>query len=720
VTMLEKKRYKMYKDGKHWVVAAVTVAAMGLGTIAGQATIAHADTVSSDATNAQTGSVSAATTGTTTTLKAAVTSDTTTSQASAQESDNSSEDSGGSDALKSDDSAVGSNKTAGQGTTTDSGTQVTDPTSTGTNTPAADTSSTDTSDTNTSSKDTPKPDGPADNHVVNATDKLTTDTLVSEPDTSTSETGSQESGTGNDSKVVESTDDPQTVNAQVLTNADEKVADLETDNTGDSSVTGSGLQMASLFKLANRSMLVKEAATTNLVEAQATTAEPTFDDGDFSYSLNADDTVTLSGVKNVLTSATLTVPTTAYDTGTQKTYDVTAIADGAFASSTGRTNNISTVVIGDGIKSIGNLAFAYLNNLKVVDLSENHTLETIGDEAFVSTGVTSLTLPATVTAIGNGAFQYVNLTDLDMSAATQLTSIGDKAFLGSKISSLDLPDSVTSIGDNAFQFNSNLTSIKLSSNLVSIGDSAFANDDNLADVDFSQAPNLSTIGANAFDGAKLTSVNLTGATKIADHAFQDNKELTSVTLGQGIQEIGESAFSGDSNLTTLSIPSDSDLTKIDKNAFYGTGLTAVNLPAKLTQIGEGAFESNTSLQDVTFAGTAANDDLTIGTNAFAYDGKITTLNLPDNLVMIGDSAFAADNLKDADGNTIGGLTKVAFGSASRLTTVADNAFIYDTVLNEITLPDTVTTIGKQAFLANSALTSFTLPRGLQTFIYLKL
>lgn len=193
-------------------------------------------------------------------------------------------------------------------------------------------------------------------------------------------------------------------------------------------------------------------------------------------------------------------------------------------------------------------------------------------------------------------------------------------------------------------------------------------------------------------------------------------------MGANVQEIGVSAFSGDKNLTTLVISADSQLTTIDANAFQGTGLTAVHFPASLTTIGAGAFESATDLADITFAGQAADADLTIGADAFAYDGELTTLTLPANLVSIGKEAFAADNLKDASGNTIGGLTSVTFGDGSRLATIEDSAFIYDTFLKQITLPDSVTTIGNQAFLGDSALTQITLPAGLQqigdsAFIY---
>ncbi|MCT4487760.1 KxYKxGKxW signal peptide domain-containing protein, partial [Levilactobacillus parabrevis] len=51
--MAVKEHYKMYKDGKHWVFAAITVAAIGLGTAVGQDVLAHADSITAGAETTQ-------------------------------------------------------------------------------------------------------------------------------------------------------------------------------------------------------------------------------------------------------------------------------------------------------------------------------------------------------------------------------------------------------------------------------------------------------------------------------------------------------------------------------------------------------------------------------------------------------------------------------------------------------------------------------------------
>jgi len=690
----EKKHYKMYKDGKHWVVAAVTVAAMGLGTMIGQGTVAHAETASTGADSSQTATGTQTTTGTTTILK---------TSGAAKESSVENELPQGTETTGEKDTDAASSDQGTKETTNETETADESGSDAGTGVDSA------TGKDSDSNSDTSK-DANSD------ADKQTTDTdsLVAAKETSDTKVVADESAQNG---VSEKSDGSTVTNAQSNQTTDDQASgsdkkETDVDQIKQDVLDVNDLEDAKVSDLAG-SLLQIPAGKFGMLKAMNLSAEVPTTDASFVYTYNDDGTATLDGVASVVNSATLTIPGTTVNAENKQTYAVTAIASGAFASSTGRTANVSTVVIGDGIKSIGSNAFAYLKNLQVVDLSENHTLETIGDRAFVSTGVTSLTLPETVTSIGDSAFTYDNLTALDLSQATQLQTIGSEAFLGSKIDSLVLPDSVTTIGDKAFQYNSNLTSVKLSQSLTKIGDSAFANDGQLADVDLSVAPNLASIGQSAFAGAKITSLNLNGVT-IGAGAFENNQDLTTVTLGSNVTEIGESAFNGDKNLTTLNIPSDSQLTTIDASAFYGTGLTAVHFPATLTSIGTAAFESNTNLADITFDGQTANDDLIIGDDAFAYDGHIVNLNLPANLVKIGKEAFAADNLKDATGNTIGGLKTVTFADDSRLTTVGDSAFVYDTVLEDITLPDSVTTIGAQAFLANSALKSFTLPASLQS------
>ena len=90
-------------------------------------------------------------------------------------------------------------------------------------------------------------------------------------------------------------------------------------------------------------------------------------------------------------------------------------------------DEIRTVVIENGVTSIGAYAFAECQ------------------------GLTSIEIPASVTSIGKCAFigcQY--LTSITFAKGSQLESIGESAFSSSLLTSIEIPAGVTSIGESAF------------------------------------------------------------------------------------------------------------------------------------------------------------------------------------------------------------------------------------------------------------------------------
>ena len=100
--------------------------------------------------------------------------------------------------------------------------------------------------------------------------------------------------------------------------------------------------------------------------------------------------------------------------------------------------------------------------------------KTIGSRAFqYCSGLTSITIPDSVTSIDNYAFQYCSgLTSVTI--PDSVTTIGEVAFYAcSGFTSITIPNTVTSIGNNAFQRCSGLTSITMGSGVTSIGGQAF-------------------------------------------------------------------------------------------------------------------------------------------------------------------------------------------------------------------------------------------------------
>ena len=182
-------------------------------------------------------------------------------------------------------------------------------------------------------------------------------------------------------------------------------------------------------------------------------------------------------------------------------------------------------------------------------------------------GLTSLTIPSSVTSIGEYAFNGCSgLTSLTIPSS--VTSIGEYAFNGcSGLTSLTIPSSVTSIGESAFYGCSGLTSLTIPSSVTSIGESAF------------------------FGCSGLTSLTIpSSVTSIGESAFYGCSGLTSLTIPSSVTSIGESAFFGCSGLTSFTIPS--SVTSIGWGAFCGcSGLTSIYVyTEKLPNMGSDVFD----------------------------------------------------------------------------------------------------------------------------------
>ena len=208
--------------------------------------------------------------------------------------------------------------------------------------------------------------------------------------------------------------------------------------------------------------------------------------------------------------------------------------------------NIKTVIIEDGVTSIGNVAFYFCS------------------------GLTSVTIPNSVTSIGSDAFGGCSgLTSVTI--PNGVTSIGWSAFRGcSGLTSVTIPNSVTSIEGYAFGWCSGLTSITIPNSVTSIGDCAFYNCSGLTSVTMPNS--VMSIGAQAFRGCSgLTSITIpNGVTSIGISAFEGCSGLTSVTIGSGIMKIDYYAFSCSPKLSTINVLMDIPV-EINEEAFKYTG-----------------------------------------------------------------------------------------------------------------------------------------------------
>ena len=178
---------------------------------------------------------------------------------------------------------------------------------------------------------------------------------------------------------------------------------------------------------------------------------------------------------------------------------VTSIGDQAFRWCT----NIRNVNLPETLTSIGNEAFVYCYRLKNIDLPKS--LNNIGNEAFRGCeSLKSIVLPESLTNIGYESFSRCwSLNNIVL--PDTLTSIEDGMFGACfNLKKINLPESLTCIGDAAFLYCDNLSHIVLPNTVTSICENAFAYCDNLRSIYIPSS--VATIEQNAFMSTHLTDV----------------------------------------------------------------------------------------------------------------------------------------------------------------------------------------------------------------------
>jgi len=217
------------------------------------------------------------------------------------------------------------------------------------------------------------------------------------------------------------------------------------------------------------------------------------------------------------------------------------------------------------------------------------------------------------------------------------------------------------------------------------------------------------------DGSTITSSNTT----ITSSSYNNQKStLISANIGNEATAIGNAAFSGCTNLTTITLPNGLGL--IDSTAFYEcTSLNGIIIPNNVTIIRGSAFKGCTSLSTLILGSRVS----IIDNFAFENCSSLITLTIPASVTSIGSVAFGnCSNLTTLvisnGGNLVlstlvfrycTSLTNITIGNSLKI--LSNGTFLGCSSLNTINIPNHVTSISTQVFQDCSNLATVTIGTG---------
>ena len=429
-------------------------------------------------------------------------------------------------------------------------------------------------------------------------------------------------------------------------------------------------------------------------------------------------------------------------------------------------NNLTNVIIPEGLVSIGEWTFANCTSLASVTIPDSVTR--IGNYAFYRcSSLTSINIPDGLTSIGDFVFQ--NCTSLEkviFGNNPQLTGIGSSAFSDCyNLTSINIPASVIGIGRDAFYHCYALAEIyNYSRNIhfVEIGNSSYNTNGYLGQYAL-VVYNPNDLTANKPDTrikvennvqyyigdgevialapsiAKndLTILTLmSDTTSINQYAFQECSSLTSVTIPDSVINIGRYAFSDcvalvevynySSLIPEVAIGNSSYST----NGYLGQYAKVVYNTSDLTEAKPDTrieVDEENHVQYYVWNGevvalapsiarselttlTLRDDTTSINTGAFSDCSNLTSVTIPDSVTSIGGSAFiGCSSLTGVYISDIASWCKISFGgSTSNPLYCAKNLYLNGELVTELVIPETIAEIKNYAFYNCTSLTSVTI------------
>ena len=344
---------------------------------------------------------------------------------------------------------------------------------------------------------------------------------------------------------------------------------------------------------------------------------------------------------------------------------VTSIGNEAFYGCT----RLTSITISDSVTEIGSYAFFGCKGLTVINVGENNESYTSEDGVLFDKNKTTLitypggkkgayTIPYGVKSISDAFAGCTRLTNVTI--PDSVTSIGNSAFYGcTRLTSITIPNSVAKIGISTFFDCKRLTSITIPDSVTEIGSYAFSDCTGLTSVMIPD--NVIEIGIYVFSGCtglKVISVDKSNKNYTSEDGVLFNKNKTALitypggkkgayTVPYGVTEIGDFAFEDCTGLTNVIIPD--SVTSISVSAFSDCkGLTGINVDKsnKSYSSKDGVLFNKNKTALITYPGgkkgayTIPNSVTLIGNEAFSDCKRLTSVTIPDSVTSIGNLAFS--------------------------------------------------------------------------------
>ncbi len=339
---------------------------------------------------------------------------------------------------------------------------------------------------------------------------------------------------------------------------------------------------------------------------------------------------------------------------------VISIGNNAFCST-----KLSSVVFEQGsqLRIIGDNAFDGAQYLTKISLPDY--LEQIGAYAFRDTGLTAVTLPASVAVLKEGVFASCHrLARID---------VADQNPVYCDVNGVVYDKSMTTLV--AYPAGAAATSYTVPQTVTAIGEAAF------------------------FGSHNLYSVGLPRALReIRREAFYDCAALNSMHIPANVVQISNLAFAYTPKLGQISFDENSKLPRISYQAFAYSGVTNLRVPASVTSVAQGAFEGCSELRFVTFASGSKLPAI----SAYMFSGctNLWEIRFEQGSALTSIQAHGLEGMRN--------LYSIDFGDA-KLTNIDNFAFRFCERLNSLTIPEGVTYLGRYAFYNCASLESVTLP-----------